>query len=590
MMKRILFLLFIIPLFAATELRAEDISLGKARAAAEMFFAQCGVGTRGGSSLTLLGTDLTLEPTRSGQAPAWYVFNRAEGGFVVISGLDAAMPVLGYSFEHEFGPLDEMPENVASWMEAYSDEINERRVSGKAATSEELARWRDALTMTRATVLPEAIDLQTANWNQGAPYNRKCPYSSSKNKRTLTGCTATAISEVMYYYKHPAHGTGTLSSYTANGFTVPAMKLDTIPFKWDKMRSSYKSGSYTDEEADAVATLMYVVASMLGSSFGTSGTSAVLYASRLTRYMDYDSCVVRYSRSYNTASSWKTMLKGYIGAGHPCLFRGTSASGNGHAFVIDGYDANDRFLINFGWGGSSNGYYQIDAFGSYRSSQVVYHVRPDEGGSPTPGLRLTYGTKSSIYYSGITHKAGKVATGSNFSVIFSIVNNYGYYSFSGLLNFAHTDKSGNIKCMLRSSDVTISSLASGDDIVWGSPLTLKTTEPIEKGDKVVALYRKNTSDSWHKFNYHNSRYLFPEMALNIRDYTTVDYDATSSVFTFKTYSGTTWRLLNSSDEQVASGTASGGTFTIKRKSYPAGTYKLVLDHYSVQSFTATLVF
>ena len=589
-MKKLLFLLFALLLIATPALKADDISLGKARAAAEMFFAQCGVDTRAGSSLTLLGTDLTLEQTRSSEAPAWYVFNRAEGGFVIISGLDAAMPVLGYSFEDSFGPLDEMPENLKDWMDTYTEEINGRRASGKEATAEELARWADALTMTRAAELPESIDLKTANWNQGAPYNRKCPYSTSKSKRTLTGCTATAISEVMYYYKHPAHGKGTISSYTANGFTIPAMKLDTIPFQWDKMRSSYKSGSYTDEEGDAVATLMYAVASMLGSSFGTSGTSAVLYASRLTKYMDYDSCVVRFSRSYHTAASWKSTLKSYIGAGHPFLFRGTSASGNGHAFVVDGYDAQDRFLINFGWGGSSNGYYQIDAFGSYRSSQVLYHVRPNEGGSTTPGLRLTYGTLNDVYYNGITHRGGKIATGSTFTIIFGIVNNYGYYSFSGLLNFAHTDKSGNIKCILRSSDISFSNLSSGDNIAWGTAQTMKTTEPIERGDKVVALYRKNASDSWHKFNYHNSRYLFPEMALHIRDYTTVDYDATKAVFTFKTYVGTTWQLLNSSDEPVASGTASDGTFTINRKNYPAGTYKLVLDHFSVQSLTATLVF
>ena len=103
-MKKLLFLLFALLLIATPALKADDISLGKARAAAEMFFAQCGVDTRAGSSLTLLGTDLTLEPTRSSEAPAWYVFNRAEGGFVIISGLDAAMPVLGYSFEDSFGP------------------------------------------------------------------------------------------------------------------------------------------------------------------------------------------------------------------------------------------------------------------------------------------------------------------------------------------------------------------------------------------------------------------------------------------------------------------------------------------------------
>ena len=589
-MKKVLLFIAALLLLVTPALKADDISLGKARAAAEMFFAQCGVDTRAGSSLTLLGTDLTLDATRSAQAPAWYVFNRAEGGFVIISGTDAAMPVLGYSFEDSFGPLEEMPENLKDWMDTYTEEINGRRTSGKPATKEELTRWNDALTMTRTAELPASIDLETANWNQGSPYNRKCPYDSTNNKRTITGCTATAISEVMYYFKHPAHGTGTLTSYTKNGHTVPAMKLDTIPFEWDKMRSSYKSGSYTDEEGNAVATLMAVVGSMVRASYGTGGTGAGLSAAKLTTYMGYDSCVVRYSRVYHTAASWKSTLKSYIGAGYPFLMTGYSSSGSGHSFVIDGYDALDRFLINFGWGGQSNGYYQIDAFGSFRNSQVVYHVRPDEGGSTTPALRITYGTLSGAYYNGITHRSGKVATGSTFTISFGIVHNYGYYPFSGQLNFAHTDKDGNIKCMLRSSDIAIPTMASGDDIGWSTPQTMKTTEPIELGDKVVALYRKNTSDSWRKFHYHNNKNLFPEMALHIRDYTTMDYDSATAVIGFKTYAGTTWKLLNSSDEPVASGTASDGTFTINRKCYPSGTYTLVLDHYSVQSLTVTLVF
>ena len=586
-MKKVFLFFAALLLLVTPALKADDISLGKARAAAEMFFAQCGVDTRAGSSLTLLGTDLTLEQTRSSEAPAWYVFNRAEGGFVIISGLDAAMPVLGYSFEDSFGPLDEMPENLKDWMDTYTEEINGRRASGKEATAEELARWADALTVTRTAELPEAIDLQTANWNQGGPYNRKCPYNYTTEKRTLTGCTATAISIVMYYYKHPAHGTGTLTSYTKNGYTVPAMTLDTIPFEWDKMRPSYKSGTYTDEEGNAVATLMAVVGSMVRASYGTGATSAGLSASRLTTYMDYDSCAVRYSRVYHTADSWKATLKSYLGAGYPFLMTGYNST-TGHSFVIDGYDAFDRFLINFGWGGQSNGYYQIDAFGSFRNSQVVYHVRPNEGGSTTPALRLTTGTLNGVYLNGITHKAGKIATGSTFTITFGLVNNYGYYPFSGLLNFAHTDKDGNIKCLLR-SDITIPTLASGDDTGWSTPMTMKTTEPIELGDKVVAFYRKNTSDSWRKFHYYNKN-LFPEMALHIRDYTTMDYDAATAVISFKTYAGTTWQLLNSSDEPVASGTASDGTFTLNRKSYPAGTYTLVLDHYSVQSLTLTLVF
>ena len=590
-MRKVLLFFAALFLLAAPVLKADDISLGKARTAAEMFFAKCGVDTRAGSQLTLLGTDLTTEPTRSGENAAWYVFNRQGGGFVIISGLDAAYPVLGYSLEHSFCPLEEMPSHMKEWMDLYRDQINERRGSGKPATDAELARWKEAFTLTRGETAPATLDLHTADWGQGSPFNRKCPLDSA-GKRSIVGCVATAISEVMYFFKQPAHGTGTLPQYTKKGITVGPVELGE-EYLWDKMLPKYKDVSYTTEQADAVATLCYHVGVMCKMSYSSSasGASTATGVEGLMQYMGYDKSAVRYSRSYASIEEWRALLRGQLEEGYPVLFAGNSGSA-GHAFVVDGYDDAGRFLINFGWNASSNGYYQLDAFGSYTISQVAYlGVKPDAGGSYQPHFYMRPTTQSGVKYNGITPYGGTVAQGGTFTVRFGAVYNYGYQSAGCKINFAHTDKDGNIKMMMRSSDISLSSRASSSYTWWPSYQSLKTTAEIERGDKVVPMYRATTSDPWVKFGYSQDEGFTPEMYLHIRDYSSIAFDKSTRTFTVYTFANTAWSLFNAQDEQVANGTiASGGTsFKLKCSDYTAGTYRLNLT-LGTQTADITLTF
>ncbi|MBQ7640479.1 MAG: C10 family peptidase [Bacteroidales bacterium] len=586
-MRKVLLFFAALLLLAVPVLKADDISLSKARQAAETFFAQCGVDTRAGSSLSLIGTDQTIAATRSSQAPAWYVFNRQGGGFVIVSGSDAAFPILGYSLEHTFCPLEEMPSHMREWMELYSNQINERRSSGQRTTEKELARWESALTLTRVEGAPASLDLQTADWGQGAPFNQKCPIDSSVMKRCVTGCVATAISEVLYFYKQPAHGSGTIAKYTKNGVTVGPVTLGE-DYQWDNMLPKYKDVSYTSVQADAVATLCAHVGAICKLSYGVSSTagSTATGVEALIKYMGYDKGAVRYSRSYHSLDEWRSILKNQIAGGDPVLFAGNSGSA-GHAFVVDGYDEADRFLINFGWNATSNGYYQLDAFGSYTVSQVAYiGVKPSKGNSQTPNLYL----KPSLpTYNGVVPYTGTFSEGSSFKVRFGQVYNYGFYDYSGRVNFAHMDKNGSIKSIMRSADISFT-LSSGTTMSWSGYQTLNVTMPIERGDRVVPVYRASTSDTWHKFSYSQEESFSPEMMLHIRDFTSVSYDKASGVFTLKTFAGTVWSLVNASEETVASGTVpTSMELALKCSDYPSGSYRLSLTM-GTQFLSLTLIF
>ena len=576
-MRRVLFFFAALLLLASPLLRADDVSVSKARAVAETFFAQCGVDTRAGGSLSLLGTDQTIEPTRTGQAPAWYVFNRQGGGFVIISGTESAYPILGYSLEHSFCPLEEMPSHMREWMELYRDQINERRASGTPATNKELSRWEEALTLTRGEGAPASLDLETADWSQGSPFNRKCPLDSL-GKRSIVGCTATAISELMYFFKYPVHGTGTLPSYTKNKVTVGPITLGE-DYLWDKMLPKYKDVTYTTEQADAVATLCFHVGAMCKMAYSSSASAAstATGVEGLMQYMGFDKGSVRHSRSYTSLDEWRALLKGQLQEGYPVLFAGNSGSA-GHAFLVDGYDSADRFLINFGWGASSNGYYQLDAFGSYTVSQVAYlGVKPDAGGSTNMHLYMRPYTQSSTKYNGITPYGGAVSTGSNFTIRFGAVYNYGYSSASCKINFAHTDKDGNIKEMMKATDISLS-LAAGSYTWWSSYQSLKASVEIERGDKVVPMYHPNDSEEWVRFGYSQDPDFTPEMYLHIADYSSLSFDKATKTFELVTFSGTAWTLTDSSEATVANGSAPTGTGKVKLNcsGYPSGTYTLSL--------------
>lgn len=577
-MKKNLFLIFAaFLLLAVPSLRADDISPEKARAAAETFFSQSGVDTRSGSALTMIGTDISLTGATRGSQPAYYIFNRAGGGFVIISALDAAVPVLGYSFEHSFSLDEDMPENLRSWMSCYSEQIAERRASGKAATPQELARWDKALTRTRGGNAPATLDLQTADWGQGAPYNRKCPLDTL-GKRCIVGCVATAISEYLYYFKYPVRGTGTLPAYTKNKITVGPIALGE-EYRWDLMIPKYKDASYTTEQADAVATLCFHVGAMVKMSYGSSSSAASTATGieALPQYMGFDKGSVRHSRSYTSLDEWRALMKNQLQDSIPVLFAGSSPSGSGHAFIVDGYDDADRFLINFGWNGSSNGYYQLDAFGSYTVTQTVYlNVVPDKGGVDQPNLYLRKTTQSGVTYNGLVPYGGAVTEGGTFTARFGSVYNYGFTKFEGKINFAHMDKEGNIKSLLRSSDISLS-LSSSSYTWWSSYQSLKITSAIERGDRAVPVYRRNESEEWRMFNYTQEEGFQPEVALHIRDYTSLEYDKANTKLILKTFNGVSWKLNVAESQTVGSGSVSTtGKTDINLSGYPAGTYTLSL--------------
>ena len=578
MMKRTRILLLIALLLMPAISHAEDISLDKARRVAETFFNRLGATTRSSAQLTLVNAD-EVAATRSASEVAFYIFNRQGGGFVIVSALDAARPVLGYSVDHEFGTDDDMPENLAEWLDLYRQQIAERRKSGKPATAEELAYWQEANFMTRAD-LPQSISLNTANWGQGAPYNGLCPLDTA-GKKTIAGCVAIAVSQVVYYHRYPRAGTGTLPGYTKKGITIPEVTLG-HEYQWDKMLHKYKGASYTQEQADAVARFVYDIAVMAQASFGNSATSASTGSTvpRLRTYFGYDKGMIRYSRSYLDDSAWKAMLKEEIGNNYPVIFSATNASsGGGHAFVVDGYDSNDSFHVNWGWNGSSNGYYQLSAFGSYTIGQVAYtRIKPDAGNPIQYNLALRFSDGKG---KGIEYVSGAATRGGSITVNLGLIYNYSYNSCSADISFGHFSKDGTLKSIMMDEPFHIS-LGSGSFYTSAhTGKVINITQPIERGDYVEPLFRPDGYTEWqHFYNAANpGNDIVGRLPLQIKDFSTLKYSLGSRKFTISTFTGSKFVITNSAGEEVRNGSIGSPNYILNMtdtEKYPSGKYTITI--------------
>lgn len=290
--------------------------------------------------------------------PYYYIYNVGEtGGFVMVSGDDRLEPVIGYSLGGSFDP-EHMPSNLKGWFAEYERQIDYILETGKG---EERMENKEVSTFNSPFSINQVEPLITAKWDQFAPYNDLCPQVG--DERMLTGCVATAMAQIMYYHKWPEKSVG------QGSYTIPEVGTDTtyvdlegISFDWANMTDTYDPTS-TAAQRKAVAELMYaagVSAKMMYGSYDVgSGALSSNASEGLIRNMGYDPKVSYLLRSIFTREEWHALMKSELAQARPILYTGVDQEG-GHAFVCDGYDADDFFHINWGWSGQVDGYFLLD--------------------------------------------------------------------------------------------------------------------------------------------------------------------------------------------------------------------------------------
>lgn len=356
-MKRVGHLITLL-LVASLPLFAEHVDPETARKVATTFL------NNNGAKATQL-TDLS----KAAGFPNLYIFTTEEG-FVIMAADDCVKPILGYSLTGAF-VVEDLPENVSSWLQGYDDEIQyaiEHHIKSAADIKQ---TWNDLILgkagAAKTTIVKDAL-IETS-WGQDTPFNNLCPYDSVDNRRTLTGCVATAMAQIMRYWGHPVQGTGSHSYIPA---THPKHGKQTVNFGgttylWSNMPNAL-SPSSTPEQINAVATLMYHCGVSVemdydyweeNTSHSGSGANTINVMWALETYFSYAPCMQYKSKSNYSEAEWIAMLKRELNEGRPMQYRGNRSGGGGHSFVCDGYDSDNKFHFNWGWNGNFNGFYTI---------------------------------------------------------------------------------------------------------------------------------------------------------------------------------------------------------------------------------------
>ena len=296
-----------------------------------------------------------------------YLFAATDGGFVLVAGDDCARPILAYSLTSRFA--DTLPEHIASWLQGYAEEIALLRSRGEQASALVRDEWGTLLKADEQGPLyaVNVAPLLTTTWKQGSPYNTLCP-TDTLNRKTISGCVAIAMAQVMKYWNHPTQGAGSYSYTTANCGTMSA-NFGATTYDWANMSNSLTSVSPT-VNINAVATLVYHAGVSVKMSYGFSSSGATTVSSNnlstitgeraLRTYFKYDKALHSVQRDVVGDSVFTALLEGELLAGRPVIFSGHDSSG-GHAFVCDGGNNAGLYHFNWGWGGYCDGYYQIGA-------------------------------------------------------------------------------------------------------------------------------------------------------------------------------------------------------------------------------------
>ncbi|MFA6570560.1 MAG: thiol protease/hemagglutinin PrtT [Bacteroidota bacterium] len=434
--------LYIITFLYAVSLFSAPVSEKNAKTVALNFF-------KVNNQLLSDNSDITLEykciskqtstafTNNSNELTYYYVFNKGTKGFIIISADDATYPVLAYSNESAFYS-DKVPENVAKWLEGYKQQIRFIIENNISATDEIRVEWSDLKSgKDISNKLQSAVQpLVQTKWNQAPYYNTLCPFDYNYNERTVTGCTATAMAQILKFWNYPKTGTG-FHSYDHNKYGKLSANFGSTNYDWASMPNSINSNN------DAIATLMYQCGVSVEMNYnvaeaGGSGAYVISSASpvqhcveyALKTYFGYAPTLQGLIRQNYSDTDWKNLLKTDLNAGRPIQYAGFGQGG--HTFVCDGYENNDFFHMNWGWGGMYDGYFNLNSLnpgtggagsgaGTYNSGQqALIGIQP-------PANSSSYNLN--IYLGVVTNKP-TIAYGEGFTITTDIVNE-GTSDFSG---------------------------------------------------------------------------------------------------------------------------------------------------------------
>ena len=394
-MKKFLFLLIVA--VATMQAFAANVDRFAAQAKAEAFLKAHAVNGKMMSSGPINFKSVrTVNNSSNVAVAAYHVFN-TDDMFVIVSGDDRTEEILGYG--EGTLDLDKIPSNMRYWLSLYQKQIEylQARPGMVVEVQSKLQSPRRAQNVS---------PLLRAKWDQTSPYYNECVINGTQY---VTGCPATSLAQVFYYWKYPTGPTGTIPAYRfRSGYSwVNVPSLPSITFDWANMKDSYAYSS-TSTQKTAVAKLMRYIGQVEHMEYGTNGSGissdSTVLITNACKFFGYDSNVRNIKKTnyygsytYYTDAQWAALIQAELEAGHPIVYCAISdeGSGGGHAFNVDGYTVStNKYHINWGWSGYGNGDFALNAFTDYDGmtfdiyQQMVIGIQPPGGVVTFPVLTV----------------------------------------------------------------------------------------------------------------------------------------------------------------------------------------------------------
>ena len=462
---------------------------------------------------------------------SYYVFPNANSkGFTIVSGDDRLPEIVGYSSQ---GSYDEnnLPEGFIRFMKAYQNLYNKVNLGDAEALKNlaEIKAWRNKKNASAASTSAVAPLLGNIEWDQTSPYNNMCPKYDSVHV-AATGCVATAMAQVMAYYKYPKQLKADIPGYVNRWNGIP-MEIPTITkeegvYDWDNMLPKYnKEANATQQQKDAVAKLMYHCGAAVQMNYGPESAASVS-ASKLAKYFGYDAdLMMDLNRATFTLDKWMQIIDTELAAGRPVLYGGQASDG-GHQFICDGKDGEGLYHINWGWSGSQNGYFDLSLLnpekggtgsgnsteGYNRLCSMTIGIAPDNGVVDAP-LATVPDIKAMNY--GFLETTTK-DTRENPDEAFDFWLDYGlgnqtYQAFSGYVALGILQKDGSYRIVSQKAHINVDPIP-GEGMISVVDVNFRVNEAFEVGTVTLCPLYSKDGENWTLCDIPSS---FPSVMLKI---------------------------------------------------------------------------
>lgn len=384
------------------------------------------------------------------QTTPYYIFNFNDStGYAIVGGDDRMPAIVGYSDKGTLNP-DSLPVNLKGFLAAYKATVE----SVEKGDTSAVKNVKAAMKREAGSYTPIAPLLGGIEWSQNAPFNNLCPKYDGKHN-AVTGCVATAMAQIMRYWKYPSSLLEGIPAYVSDRYNIP---IDSIPngigYDWDNMPEKY-NGDFTNNQAFAVATLMQHIGASVKMDYGPeSGAYDKDVIPALTHYFGYDKDIIKMlDRTNFEWEDWNKILLDELGKKRPIYYCGHSFIG-GHAFVCDGMDSDGYYHINWGWGGESNDYFDItilnpnNGIGFNESNSAILGIVPNNSQDKQPSFeydRMVVSDISDFSYSSERNSVSDSFSGSvsyvlsNFSKSESVLFTLGIKAEDGHIIPVSTD-------------------------------------------------------------------------------------------------------------------------------------------------------